>query len=46
MFIELGNLLANPNPDDPLDTAIAEIYKTDIEKFKKTANEWVKKFCR
>lgn len=39
------NLLVVPNPDDPLQTTIAELYKTDLAKFNKTAKEWVKKYA-
>jgi ubiquitin-protein ligase len=43
--VAIAYLLEHPNPDDPLDTNIAEQYRTDYEKFKKTAKEWTKKYA-
>lgn len=34
-------LLNEPNPDDPLETAIAEQFKSDYGKFVSTAKSWV-----
>jgi ubiquitin-conjugating enzyme E2 D/E len=34
------NLFTEPNPDDPLETSIAEVYKNDRPNFIKTAKEW------
>jgi ubiquitin-conjugating enzyme E2 N len=33
-------LLQCPNPDDPLDNKIAEVWKTNLELAEKTAREW------
>ncbi|RKP26508.1 ubiquitin-conjugating enzyme/RWD-like protein [Syncephalis pseudoplumigaleata] len=41
----VATLLDNPNPDDPLETSIAEQYITDISKYNKTAKEWTKKYA-
>ena len=38
-------LLVNPIPDDPLDTSIAEQFKTNRAEFDKIAKEWVKKYA-
>lgn len=40
------NLLSEPNPDDAVETSIAEQYKTDRKAFEKTAKEWVKKYAK
>ncbi|KAJ3277661.1 Ubiquitin-conjugating enzyme E2 4 [Borealophlyctis nickersoniae] len=42
---ELVRLLQEPNPDDALQSSIAEVYKVDPAKFKKTAKDWVKKYA-
>ncbi|WVQ82969.1 hypothetical protein IAT38_005107 [Cryptococcus sp. DSM 104549] len=39
------NLLAEPNPDDPLVASIAEIYRTDRAAFDKKAQEYVAKYA-
>ena len=33
-------LLSAPNPEDPLDNEIAEVWKTNLEGAKKKAKEW------
>jgi len=43
VLMSLYSLLVEPNADDPLSVEIAEVYKTDIKKFDKTAKEWTKK---
>ncbi|UOH80891.1 hypothetical protein LQV05_003551 [Cryptococcus neoformans] len=42
---EIYNLLAEPNPDDPLVTSIAEQYRTDRKTFDKRAAEFVAKYA-
>ncbi|KGB74881.1 ubiquitin-conjugating enzyme E2 D/E [Cryptococcus deuterogattii 99/473] len=42
---EIYNLLAEPNPDDPLVTSIAEQYRTDRKTFDKRAAEYVAKYA-
>ena len=37
LLLSICSLLTDPNPDDPLVPSIAELYKTDINKFKKNA---------
>eukprot|EP00123_Amoebidium_parasiticum_P014128 comp22347_c0_seq1/m.33255 comp22347_c0_seq1/g.33255 ORF comp22347_c0_seq1/g.33255 comp22347_c0_seq1/m.33255 type:complete len:154 (-) comp22347_c0_seq1:462-923(-) len=39
----LANLIDEPNPSDPLDTEIAEIYTQDNKKFMKNAEDHIKK---
>ncbi|KAJ3096510.1 Ubiquitin-conjugating enzyme E2 4, partial [Phlyctochytrium planicorne] len=38
-------LLEQPNPDDAINTPVAEVYNSNRAKFDKTAAEWVKKYC-
>ncbi|QTR47803.1 ubiquitin-conjugating enzyme [Thiothrix litoralis] len=42
----IASLLKNPNPDDPLDSEIAQIYKTDRAEYNKLAQEWTKKYAK
>ena len=37
LLLSISSLLTDPNPDDPLDIDIANLYKNDIEKFKSLA---------
>ncbi|KAF2097295.1 UBC-like protein [Rhizodiscina lignyota] len=39
------NLLIEPNPDDAVESSIAEVYKNDYKSFEKTAKEWTKKYA-
>lgn len=39
------NLLIEPNPDDAVETAIADQYKSNRQEFEKTARDWTKKFA-
>jgi ubiquitin-conjugating enzyme E2 N len=39
-------LLQNPNPDDPLDNKIAEIWKSSLDTAHKTAREWTDKYAK
>lgn len=43
---ELHALLANPNPDDPLDPAIAAEFVNDIATFNRKAGEWVQQYAK
>lgn len=38
-------LLSSPNPDDPLDNNVANVWKTNLVQAKKTAAEWTKKYA-
>jgi ubiquitin-conjugating enzyme E2 D/E len=46
VFNALVNLLAEPNPDDPLSATIAEQYRAQPEEFKATARDWVTKYAQ
>jgi ubiquitin-conjugating enzyme E2 D/E len=37
---------SDPNPDDPLVPEIANVYKTNKEKYRKHAEEWTKKYAQ
>jgi ubiquitin-conjugating enzyme E2 D/E len=37
------NLLIEPNPDDAVETSIADQYKNNRKEYEKVAREWVKK---
>ncbi|KAJ3223817.1 hypothetical protein HK099_000647 [Clydaea vesicula] len=45
VFYALLDLLENPNPDDPLQTSIAEQYRNDPATFSKNVKEYIKKYC-
>ena len=45
ILLSICSLLSDPNPDDPLENDIANIYKTDIETFKLLAKEWTVKYA-
>lgn len=39
------NLLIEPDVSDPVEPAIADVYKRDKKEFEKTAKEWVKRYA-
>lgn len=39
-------VLANPQPDDAVEAAIADQYKNDRKSFDKIAREWVSKYAK
>jgi ubiquitin-protein ligase len=39
------NLLVEPNPDDAVETSIAEQYKNNKKEFEKNAKDWVKRYA-
>jgi ubiquitin-conjugating enzyme E2 D/E len=45
VLLSLLSLLDNPNPNDPLVTEAASLYKKDIEKYNQTVREWTKKYA-
>ena len=45
VLISICSLLDDPNPDDPLVPYIAEIYRNNIEQYKKNAKEWTLKYA-
>ncbi|KAK7512538.1 ubiquitin-conjugating enzyme/RWD-like protein [Phyllosticta citricarpa] len=40
------NLLIEPDVSDPVEAAIADVYKRDKKEFEKTAKEWVKRYAQ
>lgn len=45
VLLSICSLLTDPNPDDPLTPEIARIYKTNRQKYDKTAKEWTHKYA-
>lgn len=39
------NLLVEPNPDDAVETSIAELYRNNRKEFEKNARDWVKRYA-
>ena len=45
-LISLQALLSCPEPDDPQDAEVANMYKTDIAEFNRKAAEWTTTFAK
>jgi ubiquitin-conjugating enzyme E2 D/E len=45
LLLEIIALIHNPNPDDPLEPSIAQIYTQDRELYRKNVNEWIKRYA-
>ena len=45
VLISISSLLADPNPDDPINNEAANLYKTNIYEYYKTAREWSIKYA-
>ena len=45
VLLSIQALMSSPNPDDPLDNTVAEMWTTDEDKALKTAAEWTKKYA-
>ncbi|GMI53290.1 hypothetical protein ScalyP_jg4216 [Parmales sp. scaly parma] len=45
VLLSIQALLSAPNPDDPLDNQVAEMWKTDEPTALKNASDWTKKFA-
>jgi len=45
ILLSIVSFLDDPNPDDPLVTEIAHVYKTDRAQYNATAREWTKKYA-
>ena len=45
LCLSLQLLLQDPNPDDPLDNKIAEVWKKNIKVAHKNARDWTKKYA-
>ncbi|XP_061399486.1 ubiquitin-conjugating enzyme E2 D2B-like [Musca vetustissima] len=46
ILLSIQLLLANPNPDDPLQGDAADLYKSNIDQFNAKARQFVDKNCR
>jgi ubiquitin-conjugating enzyme E2 D/E len=46
VLLTLRQVLAEPNPDNPLEPEIAQQFKNDRSAFNKTAKEWTKKYAK
>ena len=44
VLLSISSLLTDPNPDDPLNTEIANLYKEDIEQYKKKVRNYTLKY--
>ena len=45
ILLSISSLLTEPNPDDPLDVEIGNLYKDDIEKFNKNARIYTLRYA-
>eukprot|EP01097_Dermamoeba_algensis_P001730 TRINITY_DN1650_c0_g1_i3.p1 TRINITY_DN1650_c0_g1~~TRINITY_DN1650_c0_g1_i3.p1 ORF type:complete len:155 (-),score=34.50 TRINITY_DN1650_c0_g1_i3:178-642(-) len=45
VLLTVRQMLAEPNPENPLEQEIANVYKTNKAKFEKTAKEWTKNYA-
>lgn len=45
LLLSISSLLNEPNPNDPLDSHVANIYKNDYQKFLNIAKEWTQKYA-
>jgi ubiquitin-conjugating enzyme E2 D/E len=45
VLLSLCSLLTDPNPDDPLDSSKADIFKRDKTKYNENVKEWVQKYA-
>jgi len=45
-LISLQALLCAPEPDDPQDAVVAQMYKNDIDQFNRKAAEWTQNYAR
>ncbi|CAG2177392.1 unnamed protein product, partial [Oppiella nova] len=46
VLLSIQQLLAEPNPDDPLEGGPALVYRTDRERFNQTARQWTQTHAR
>ncbi|RGB34927.1 ubiquitin-conjugating enzyme/RWD-like protein [Rhizophagus diaphanus] len=45
VLLSICSLLTYPNPDDPLVTGIASMYKNDRNRYEATAREWTRRYA-
>jgi len=46
VLLSIQGLLSAPNPDDPLDNGVAEVWKTDEARAIATAREWTQQYAQ
>ncbi len=46
VLLSICSLLTDPNPDDPLMSDIAQLYKTNREEYTRLAREWTAKYAQ
>lgn len=46
VLLSICSMMNDPNPDDPLVSEIADIYKNEPEQFIKYAKEWTEKYAK
>lgn len=46
VLLSVVSMFSDPNPDDPLSTNAANMYKNDRKKFNETAREWTRKYAQ
>eukprot|EP00005_Dracoamoeba_jomungandri_P000816 CAMPEP_0174251672 /NCGR_PEP_ID=MMETSP0439-20130205/1415_1 /TAXON_ID=0 /ORGANISM="Stereomyxa ramosa, Strain Chinc5" /LENGTH=92 /DNA_ID=CAMNT_0015332043 /DNA_START=219 /DNA_END=497 /DNA_ORIENTATION=- len=46
VLMTIRQVLVEPNPDNPLEPEIANIYKENRAQFNKTAKDWTKKYAK
>lgn len=46
VLLSICSLLTDPNPDDPLMSDIAQLYKTNREEYSRMAREWTAKYAQ
>jgi ubiquitin-conjugating enzyme E2 D/E len=46
LLISICSLLYDPNPSDPLEPRIAEVFEKDYKTFFATAQEWTRKYAK
>ena len=45
VLLSISSLLSDPNPDDPLNNDVTDVYRSSPELFIKTAQDWTKKYA-
>ena len=45
VLLSISSLLSEPNPNDPLNTVVVNVYRTSPELFISTAQDWTKKYA-
>ena len=45
ILLSICSLLSDPNPNDPLEIDIANLYKTNLDEYSKIAKEWTSQFA-